>query len=307
MGYASGPAAYDKTLPAPYNLDSLQQTALQLAKDADVILFFGGLNKNYQQDCEGGDRTSFELPFGQNELIDEILKVNNNTGVILISGNAVAMPWINKVPALIQSWYLGSEAGNALTRVIDGEINPSGKLPFSMPIKLEDNAAHHYGNISYPGDSTSHKQVYEEDILVGYRWFDTKKIKPLFPFGYGLSYTTFEYKNASSDKKAYAKDDIIKLSVELKNTGEVDGAETIQVYSTQKNPSLSRPAKELKGFSKVFLNNGESKVVEIEIPVQSLAFFDDKKHEWIVEADKFDLQIASSSDKVEKTVSILIQ
>jgi len=305
MGYASGPPAYDWVIPSPYNADSLKQAALALAKDADAVLFFGGLNKNHLQDSEAGDRISLNLPFGQDELIEELLKVNKNTGIILISGNGVAMPWLNKVPAVMQSWYLGSEAGNAMANVISGKVNPSGKLPFSIPKKLEDNGAIFFGKNSYPGDSI--RQTYMEDIFVGYRWHDTKKIPALFPFGYGLSYTTFEYGKLSTDKKEYDKNDVVKLSFTLTNKGNVAGAEATQIYVSQNKPSLVRPVKELKGFQKVFLNAGETATVEIAIPVKDLAFFNDKIHEWVVEPDKFTFHCAASSADIKSSITVKVK
>ncbi len=305
MGYGSGPTVYDNFVPSPYNADSLKREALALAKGADVILFFGGLNKNFQQDCEGADRITYDLPFGQNELIDDLLKVNKNLGIILVSGNAVSMPWLDKVPALMQSWYLGSEAGSATANVIAGDINPSGKLPYSIPKKLEDNGAISFGTISYPGDSI--KQIYKEDILVGYRWHDTKKIPALFPFGYGLSYTTFEYGKANTDKKEYGKDETIKVSVTVTNKGKVDGAESVQVYASQSKPSVERPEKELKAFKKVFLKAGETQTVELAVPVKDLAFFDDKTHNWTVESDQFTLHCAASSADVKSSVAVKIK
>ncbi len=305
MGYGSGPTVYDNFVPSPYNADSLKREALALAKGADVILFFGGLNKNFQQDCEGADRITYDLPFGQNELIDDLLKVNKNLGIILVSGNAVSMPWLDKVPALMQSWYLGSEAGSATANVIAGDINPSGKLPYSIPKKLEDNGAISFGTISYPGDSI--KQIYKEDILVGYRWHDTKKIPALFPFGYGLSYTTFEYGKANTDKKEYGKDETIKVSVTVTNKGKVDGAESVQIYASQAKPSVERPEKELKAFKKVFLKAGETQTVELAVPVKDLAFFDDKTHNWTVESDQFTLHCAASSADVKSSVAVKIK
>lgn len=305
MGYGSGPTVYDQFVPSPYNADSLKREALDLVKDADVVLFFGGLNKNFQQDCEGADRISYNLPFGQDELIEDLLKVNKNMGIIIISGNAIAMPWLDKVPALIQSWYLGSEAGNATANVIIGNINPSGKLPFSIQKKISDNAAISFGTISYPGDSI--KQIYKEDLLVGYRWHDTKKIPALFPFGYGLSYTTFDYGKINTDKKEYDKNDIIKVSLNITNNGNRDGAESIQIYSGQNKPSLPRPVKELKAFKKIFLRAGESQSLEIEIPVKDLAFFDDKKHEWVVETDKFTLYSGASSIDLKSMITIQVK
>ena len=215
------------------------------------------------------------------------------------------MPWLDRVPALMQSWYLGSEAGSATANVIAGDINPSGKLPYSIPKKLEDNGAISFGTISYPGDSI--KQIYKEDILVGYRWHDTKKIPALFPFGYGLSYTTFEYGKANTDKKEYGKDETIKVSVTVTNKGKVDGAESVQVYSSQSKPSLERPDKELKAFKKIFLKAGETKTVELDIPVKDLAFFDDKSHNWVVESDQFTLHCAASSADVKSSVAVKIK
>ncbi len=305
MGYGSGPTSYGAVTASPYNADSLKREALVLAKDADVVLFFGGLNKNFNQDCESGDRLSYGLPFGQDELIEELLKVNKNMGIILISGNGVAMPWLNKIPALMQSWYLGSETGTAIANVISGEVNPSGRLPFSIPKRWEDNGAMSFGKLSYPGDSI--REVYMEDILVGYRWHDTKKIPALFPFGYGLSYTTFEYGKVSTDRKEYNKNDVIYISVPLTNKGSKDGLEVVQIYAAQHKPSLPRPVKELKGFQKIFLKAGETQTVEIAIPVKELAYFDDQAHEWVVEADKFTLHCAASSEDVKSSVVVSIK
>ena len=305
MGYGSGPTVYDEFVPSPYNTDLLRSEAVELAKDADVVLLIGGLNKNFQQDCEGGDRISYSLPFGQEELIEELAKVNKNLGLILVSGNATAMPWINKVQGLIQSWYLGSEAGTATANIIAGDVNPSGKLPFSIPVNIEDNGAHHFGPTSYPGVDMN--QIYQEDILVGYRWHDTKKIPARFPFGYGLSYTTFDYEKIVTDKKEYGKEDIIKISLTLTNKGDRDGAESVQIYSSQHEPSLLRPTKELKAFKKAFLKVGKSQSITMEIPVKDLAFYDDRIQDWVVESDKFSLSCGSSSIDIKSTITIQVK
>lgn len=302
MGYASGAPDYSRELPSGYDADSLVRSAVAVAKAADVVLFFGGLNKNFQQDCEGDDRKSMDLPFGQDELLDEILKVNKNVGVIIVSGNAVSMPWLDKVNGLMQSWYLGSEAGNATARVISGEVSPSGKLPFSIPRRLEDNGAHYFGEKSYPGDGKT--IYYMDDIFVGYRWHDTRKIPSLFPFGYGLSYTEFKYGEVSTDRKVYAEADTVKVLVKITNTGSMAGAETVQLYVSQDSPSLSRPVKELKGFHKQFLNKGEEKTVTLEIPVKDFALYDDRVSRWVVEPDKYTLQVASSSRDIKGAVEI---
>lgn len=302
MGYASGAPDYSRELPSGYDADSLVRSAVAVAKAADVVLFFGGLNKNFQQDCEGDDRKSMDLPFGQDELLDEILKVNKNVGVIIVSGNAVSMPWLDKVNGLMQSWYLGSEAGNVTARVISGEVSPSGKLPFSIPRRLEDNGAHYFGEKSYPGDGKT--IYYMDDIFVGYRWHVTRKIPSLFPFGYGLSYTEFKYGEVSTDRKVYAEADTVKVLVKITNTGSMAGAETVQLYVSQDSPSLSRPVKELKGFHKQFLNRGEEKTVTLEIPVKDFALYDDRVSRWVVEPDKYTLQVASSSRDIKGAVEI---
>lgn len=302
MGYASGAPDYSRELPSGYDADSLVRSAVAVAKAADVVLFFGGLNKNFQQDCEGDDRKSMDLPFGQDELLDEILKVNKNVGVIIVSGNAVSKPWLDKVNGLMQSWYLGSEAGNVTARVISGEVSPSGKLPFSIPRRLEDNGAHYFGEKSYPGDGKT--IYYMDDIFVGYRWHDTRKIPSLFPFGYGLSYTEFKYGEVSTDRKVYAEADTVKVLVKITNTGSMAGAETVQLYVSQDSPSLSRPVKELKGFHKQFLNRGEEKTVTLEIPVKDFALYDDRVSRWVVEPDKYTLQVASSSRDIKGAVEI---
>lgn len=305
QGYASGPSLYDREEPSKLNTDSLFKAAVETAKNADVVYFVGGLNKNHFQDAEGGDRKTYNLPFEQDKLIEAILKVNKNVAVILISGNAVAMPWEKAVPAIVQSWYLGSEGGNAIANVLSGEVNPSGKLPFSFPKKLEDNAAHSFGRLSYPGDSIN--QYYKEDILVGYRWFDTKKIAPQFAFGYGLSYTSFEYGKIATDKPAYKADETIKISFTLKNTGKVDGAEAVQVYASQPKASVMRPAKELKAFQKVFLKAGETQTVSLEVKVTDMAFYNEKTMSWTVEPGEFVLRNAASAADVKSSVSIQIK
>jgi beta-glucosidase len=285
--------------------DSLLNAALETAKTADAVIFVGGLNKNWFQDSEGDDRQSMALPYNQDKVINSLLAINKNLSVILCSGNAVEMPWLSQVPTLVQAWYLGSESGNAIANIVSGELNPSGKLPFSFPKKLEDNAAHYYGKISYPG--INNKQEYLEDILVGYRWFDTKKITPLFPFGFGLSYTSFEYGKIATDRKVFFSDDLIKVSFTLKNTGKVDGAEAVQVYVSQPKASVVRPLKELKAFKKVFLKAGELQTVDLEIKAKDMAFYNDKTKEWTLESGEFILRNAASSADVKSSISIQIK
>lgn len=305
LGYASGKPDYSREHPSPYDADSLRQAAVELASRSDVVLFFGGLNKNYTQDCEGDDRRFYHLPFGQDELIRALLLANPQTAVVVISGNAVEMPWIRQVPAVMQSWYLGSYAGEAMANVISGAVNPSGKLPFSYPVKLEDNSAHHFGEQSYPG--VDGNVYYMEDILVGYRWHDTKRIAPLFPFGHGLSYTEFKYGNFTADKKEYAPTDTVKVQLEVANVGSLDGAESVQFYVSQKNPSVLRPVKELKGFKKVWIKAGTAERVEVELPIASFAFYDEKTHSWVVEEDVYTLHAAASAADVRKSITIKVK
>ncbi|MCU4174277.1 beta-glucosidase family protein [Carboxylicivirga sp. N1Y90] len=296
LGYASGPSAYGREIASELDADSLVNAALEVASKADIVLFIGGLNKNHYQDCEGADRKHYKLPFGQNELIDKLLKVNSQAGVVLVSGNAVEMPWIDKVDGLIQSWYNGSEAGNALADILSGDVTPSGKLPYSYPVKLKDNGAHYFGELSYPGDTID--QYYKEDILVGYRWHDTKNIKPQFAFGFGLSYTDFAISDFQLDKKTYTQGEVIKVTSGIENTGDVNGAEVVQVYVGKPTSKVKRALKELKGFQKVYLNAGESKTVEIEIPVEKLMFYDESLADWSLEKGTYMLYICNSSDNI---------
>jgi len=305
MGYASGPQAWGRVIPSTMNADSLRTLAVNLAQSSELVIFVGGLNKSHTQDCEGGDRLSYNLPFGQDQLLSEILKVNKNVVVVLITGNAVAMPWINQVPAVVQAWYLGSEAGNAIASVLSGEVNPSGKLPFSFPVKLTDNSAHAFDKLCYPGDSI--REVYKDDILVGYRWHDTKKIAPLFAFGYGLSYTSFAISEPQTDKKIYEKNESVKLTFTIQNTGNVAGAEVPQIYVTQKNAPVLRPAKELKGFKKVFLKAGEKQKITLSVKVEDMAYWDEKNSNWKVDSGEFVMNLAVSSGEVKYTLPVQVK
>jgi len=305
MGYASGAVAYDRVLKSKYNTDSLKAAAVKLASQSDIVIFVGGLNKNTQQDSEGDDRRSYELPFGQNELIAELQKVNKNVVLVMLSGNAYEMPWINQTTTLVQAWYIGSEAGRAIANVLSGEVNPSGKLPFTFPVKLADNSAHAFGAISYPGDSIN--QHYKDDILVGYRWHDTKKIVPQFPFGFGLSYTTFTYGKATADKKKMTANETIEIAVPVKNTGSVKGKEIVQLYVKDLKSSEMRPEKELKHFAKVELNPGEEKVVTFKLDKTALQFYSDVKKDWVAEAGKFTVLIGASSRDIKSKVEFELQ
>jgi beta-glucosidase len=286
------------------NSPELRNEAISIVKDADVVLFIGGLNKNKFQDSEAEDRKQYELPYGQPKLIKEISKYNKNVAVILISGNAVKTDWKSDVKSILQTWYLGSEAGNVIASVLSGKVNPSGKLPFSFPEHLNDNGAHHFGEKSYPGKDGS--QFYKEDILVGYRWHDTKNIKPSYGFGHGLSYTTFELSNFQSDKKKYSLNDTILVSCEVKNTGGIKGKEVVQVYIGKKNSKIKRAKKELKGFKKVSVSSSQSIEVNINIDIKELAYFDEKNASWEIEKGNYIIYIGNGSRNISKEIEITI-
>ena len=283
--------------------DELIAEAVKVAADADYVIFIGGLNKSANQDCEDTDRAGLGLPYGQDDVIQALAKVNRNLIVVNISGNAVAMPWVKEVPAIVQDWYLGSEAGSALAAVLVGDVNPSGKLPFTFPVKLEDNAAYALGEYTGVRSDTVINIKYNESIFVGYRWADKqKKSKPWFAFGHGLSYTTFEYGKPVADAKTMSPDGKLTVKVTVKNTGSREGQEVVQLYIADKKSSLPRPLKELKGFKKIKLTPGESKEVSFVIDKEALSFFDDTKHAWIAEPGKFEAIIAASAADVKGVV-----
>ena len=305
LGYASGAVSYDQVFKSKYNADSLRKAAVKLASESDIVIFVGGLNKNTQQDSEGDDRRSYALPFGQNELIAELQKANKNVVLVMLSGNAYEMPWIKQTTTLVQAWYIGSEAGHAIANVLAGDVNPSGKLPFTFAAKLNDFGAHSFGAIAYPGDSIN--EVYKEDILVGYRWFDTKKIAPQFPFGFGLSYTSFGYGKVTADKKIMTTEGKIIVSVPVKNTGTVKGKEVVQLYINDQKSSELRPEKELKAFQKIELNPGEEKTVSFTVDKSALQFYSDVKKGWTAESGKFTVLIGTSSRDIKGKVEFELQ
>jgi beta-glucosidase len=285
--------------------DSLKRAAVDLAKRADRVIFVGGLSKDGGQDCEGGDRTSFDLPYGQNELIEAIAAANKNTVVVLVSGNAVSTPWKNKVPAIVQAWYLGSQAGHALADVLSGDVNPSGKLPFTFPVHLSDCGAHAFDTENYPG--VDQKVTYKDDILVGYRWYDTKKITPNFPFGYGLSYTTFEFSKPQVNKKEFSPADSVQVKIKISNKGKVAGAEVVQLYVSKPGSKVARATKELKAFQKVFVQPGESSMVTLTLAIRDLAFYNEGKMDWEVEQGKYNILIGNASNNLPHEISIGIK
>ena len=281
--------------------ESLKELS-EAAQKADAVIFIGGLNKEKHQDCEGVDRDTFSLPYGQDEIISTLSKTNSKTIVLILSGNAVAMPWINQVNAVMEGWYCGSEAGDALAAVISGDVNPSGKLPFTFPVSLKDNGAIALGE--YPGKDG--KETYQEDIFVGYRWTDKKNIKPLFSFGHGLSYTTFEYGKVRTNKNSIETGQTITLTVSLKNTGSCDGSEVVQLYLGQVDSPIERAVKELKGFQKVFLKKGETKDVSFTIEKESLRYWDETSSDWKVLSGKYEAFVAASSTDIRSKFLFMV-
>lgn len=277
--------------------ETLLNDAVDAAKDADYVIFIGGLNKSGQQDCEGVDRAGYGLPYGQDAVIEALAAVTPNLVVVNISGNAVAMPWLSKVNAVVQDWYIGSEAGNALADILTGKVNPSGKLPFSYPVSLDSTPLTETRN--YPGlyeeGSNVQQEYYDEGIFVGYRWFEHNEVKPMFPFGHGLSYTTFEYGDMKLSSRTMKKNGRIKVTVPVRNTGSLAGAEVVQLYVSDPDCSVERPVKELKGFDRVFLQPGEVKDVVFEIGSDDLSYFDAEKHEWVAEPGMFKVIAGASS------------
>lgn len=283
--------------------------AVARAADADYVIFVGGLNKSAGQDCEDSDRAGLELPYAQDDVIRSLACANRNLVVVNVSGNAVAMPWVRDVPAILQAWFLGSEAGNSIADVLFGEVNPSGKLPFTFPVKLTDNGAHALG--AYPGvrraDSDIVDLEYSEGLFVGYRWHDAKKARPLFAFGHGLSYTDFRFGTAVADRSEMDADGTITFTVPVTNTGSMAGAEVVQLYITDPKCSVTRPVKELKGFAKVFLEPGETRDVKITIDREALSFFDADRHEWVAEPGQFVASVGSASDNIKTTVKFKLK
>lgn len=360
QGYESGKARYEGADIIPQTLrDSLYNDAIEKARKADLIIYTGGMNKNHFEDCEGGDRLSYNMSYNQDKLIAELSSIQSNIVVVIVSGTAVAMPWLDKVPTLLQSWYLGSETGHALADVLSGDVVPSGKTIFSYAPSLFDYPSHMMGRIGYPGiqpselpdrmksfadgnpkssellkmnattsnlskslltlntssNTRTHNgkgnelQVYNEDILVGYRWFDTKKKPVVFPFGYGLSYTTFKFTKATASAKTIYKEEadgnnsaMLTFQVTVKNTGTVAGKETVQLYIGDDKSSVVRPAKELKAYKKVFLKPNEEKTVELTINIDDLKYFDETTHEWVAEAGTFKAYIGSSSRDIHHVI-----
>jgi beta-glucosidase len=303
QGYYTGIAMYhmQEKLDAG-KLAAMKEEALTKAREADLVIFIGGLNKNALQDCESHDRESYDLSFGQNELIAELAKIQKNIVVVTFGGNAYATPWIQQVPALVHCWYLGSMAGTAIANVLTGKTNPSGKLPVTFAKRYEDYPYVQYGAEAYPGVKRQNpnalegntEEEYKEGIYVGYRHFDTRKVQPQFPFGFGLSYTTFKYGKPVINGRT--------VTVDITNTGSREGKEVVQFYVGDVKCSVDRPLKELKSFQKVSLQPGETKSVSYTIADEDLQFFDETTHQWKSEPGKFKIYVCASSADVRGTV-----
>ena len=282
--------------------DALLKEAVEVARTSDVALLVCGLNHDY--DTESFDRLNMDIPYGQVELIQEVVKANPRTIVVMIAGSPLNMAAVDICsPAIVWAWFNGMEGGNALVDVLSGKVNPSGKMPFTTPVSLDQSPAHALGN--FPGRDL--KVNYEEDILVGYRWFDTKGLPVVYPFGYGLSYTTFDYSNLNTDKETYDQADTIQATFTLTNTGDREGAEVAQLYVSDPVCSVMRPVKELKGFKKVFLKPGESRRITLDIPVSSLAFYSEAQSQFVVEPGEFILQLGASASDITQRISVEVK
>lgn len=283
--------------------------AVSKARKADYVIVVGGLNKSDYQDCEGHDRKNYDLPYHQDELVEALAKVNRRVIFVNISGNPVAMPWHDRVAAIVQGWYGGSESGEALADVLTGDVCPSGKLPFTWPVKLQDVGAHALK--TYPGTwRDGHKiidETYSEGVYVGYRWTEAKHIRPLFAFGHGLGYTTFKLSDLRLSSSTLTAADSLTVTVNVRNTGRRAGAETVQLYIHDDKCSVDRPVKELKGFVKVALQSGESKDVKIVIGRDALSFYDEKQGAWKAEPGTFTALVGNASDNIVLKRSFILK
>ena len=277
------------------------EDAVKAAAKADIVIYVGGTTHGYDYnvwadnhyDAEDTDKPDMMLPFGQDELLQQVLKANPKTVIVLFGGGPVDMrKWIDNAPAVIQHWYAGMEGGNALAKILFGQVNPSGKLPMTFPKKLEDNPSYVLGE--YPGDTVKLQQNYFDDIYVGYRYYDTYKVQPQFAFGHGLSYTNFQY----SDLQVTGSGDEVNVSFKLKNNGGKAGAEVAQVYVSQQQSTLPRPEKELKAFEKILLQPGEERQVNISLNNDAFKYYSDVKHEWVAEKGVYTIQVGGASDKI---------
>jgi beta-glucosidase len=281
----------------PITDESINEAA-ELAAGADVAVVFVGLNGDWES--EGHDRADMELVGRQNELVAKVAAANPNTVVVLQTGSPITMPWLDQVAAVVQAWFPGQECGNAISDVLRGVVNPSGKLTQTFPMRLADNPAY----INYPGENG--RVRYGEGIFVGYRYYEKKQVAPLFPFGFGLSYTTFAYSNFALNTSSIAPGEEIVATIDITNTGERAGAEVVQLYVRDPQARVARPEKELKRFAKVQLNPGETRTVTFSLGQAELAFWDDLKHQWVAEAGEFVILIGASSQDIKAHASFTL-
>ncbi len=280
--------------------EQLIADAINKAKDVDYVIIFGGLNKAEHNDCEGADRQNYDLPYNQSNLVRELAKANKKVVYVNISGTPVNIDFKDKVPAIVQGWYLGSEAGDALAEVLLGDVNPSGRLPFTWWATIDQCPAHSLN--TYPGTWRDGEQIideeYKEGIYVGYRWIDKENLKPLFSFGYGLSYTTFSLSDLKISNTEITRDDTITVLLKVKNTGKKAGAEVVELFIHQEKPTIDRPYKELKAFAKIFLEPDQEGEVEMNIDVSSLSYYDEKQHQWTADNGDYTILVGSTSDNL---------
>ena len=281
--------------------EELIEDACLKAKDADAVIFIGGLNKSSHQDCEDSDRFGLGLPYGQDAVIEALAKVNPRLAVVIVSGNAVAMPWVDNVNAIVEAWYCGSQSGTALADIIFGDVNPSGKLPVTFPVRLEDNGAHALGAYD-PASTEAH---YSEGIFVGYRWAQKKDIKPLFAFGHGLSYTTFSYSEAEISRTTMSENGNVTVSVNVTNTGDREGKEIVQLYIGDDECSVERPVMELKAFRKVSIKPGETVKVSFPVNADMLKFYGTDG--WTLEKGSFTAYVGAASDDIRTSAKFNVK
>ena len=273
--------------------------AVQNAKNAELVILFAGLPDSYES--EGYDRANLDMPAGHNKLIAEVAKVNKNVVVVLMNGAAVSMPWKNDVSAIVEAYLGGQAGGGAIADILTGKVNPSGKLSETFPARVEDTPA----AIDFP--SRDGNANYGEGIFIGYRYYDKKKIEPNFPFGYGLSYTSFSYSDIKANTTAAKDSDAITISVKVKNTGKIAGKEVVQLYVHEQETEIARPENELKHFEKVSLLPGEEKTVSFKLTSRDFAYYNAKSHDWVVKSGKFDVLVGSSSRNLSLKQTIDIQ
>lgn len=299
---ARGQGMRNRNVPNNQPDTTLVKEAVELAKNSDIAIIFAGTNREVE--TEGTDRMDIKLPFGQNELIKAVVAANPKTIVVVVAASPVELNEVEQhASAILFSWFNGSEGGNALADILVGNVSPSGKLPFTFPNALNDSPAFALG--TFPGKNGVAK--YDEGLLVGYRWFDTKNVRPLYPFGFGLSYTTFDYRSIGTDKEKYSAKDVIKVSVEIKNSGKTAGDEVVQLYVHRVDAKVEWPEKELKAFNRVTLKAGETKKVALEVPVASLRYWDETKNGWQLEPGKIRLMAGTSSADMQLTKEVSVK